>query len=390
LLARKYSSLSQDEKLRAQYFIIGGIIFAASNLLANVTFPLFQGNFKYYWIGDYSMIVWIALTAYAIVRRELFGIKVVLTEILVGAIAIILLIQIFVSQSTFEYIWKSGLLALFLFFGYLLIRSILGEINSRKKMEEMAFELSVANIKLAATYKSLEKVNKAKSEFISMASHQLRTPLSAVKGYISMLLEGSYGKVPPKIKEKMDNVFQSNERMIQLVNDLLNISRIELGKMELEKGKTSIEELIQSCYVEMKMTAERKGLNFIFEKPKFPLPEIMVDALKIRQVILNLIDNAIKYTKKGKVTISAEKDDSRILISVKDTGAGLTEKEQGVIFEGFTRGSAGITHFIEGTGLGLYIAKKYLELHRGKIWVESPGKEKGATFFVELPIETHD
>jgi signal transduction histidine kinase len=219
-----------------------------------------------------------------------------------------------------------------------------------------------------------------------MASHQLRTPLTSIKGYISMILEGDYGKLSQKAKKALENVFQSNERLIRIVNDLLNISRIELGKMELQKSPTNIKELLQSCYQELKPQAEKKNLKLIFKPQKQKLPPLNIDELKIRQVILNLIDNAIRYTKKGKIEINLKRKPKSILISIKDTGEGLTREEQKHIFEGFTRGSAGINFFIEGAGLGLYVAKKYLDLHKGKIWAESPGKGKGSTFYVELPI----
>ena len=180
---------------------------------------------------------------------------------------------------------------------------------------------------LRKAFEELKVLDKAKSEFISMASHQLRTPLSAIKGYISMLIEGSWGKLPEKVKEKMKHVFYSNERLIRIVQDLLNISKIELGKMEIEKEPTQIEKQIQSCYEEMKIEAEKKNLKFIFKKPKTLLPKINVDSLKIRQVITNLIDNAIRYTQEGEIEISAQKKNSSILISVRDTGEGLTKEE---------------------------------------------------------------
>lgn len=241
--------------------------------------------------------------------------------------------------------------------------------------------------KLQESYEKLKILNRTKSEFISMASHQLRTPLSAIKGYISMIIEGTYGELPPKIKERMENVFHSNERLIKIINDLLSISKIELGKMELEKTPIQIEDLVQSCYNEMEIEAKKKGLKFIFEKPEIPLPKIELDSLKIRQVILNLIDNAIKYTQQGEINLKLVKTNSSILFLVKDTGGGLTKEEEKDIFEGFTRGSAGLNFFIEGAGLGLYVAKKFLELHNGKIWAESQGKNKGSTFCLELPLK---
>lgn len=251
--------------------------------------------------------------------------------------------------------------------------------NLQEKVAEQTKELQEA-------YEELKKIDRAKSEFISMASHQLRTPLSSIKGYISMILEGDYGKIEKRAKEKLENVFYSNERLIRIVNDLLDISKIELGKMELKKSPCQIEDILDSCYQEMKPEIKKKNLRFIFKKPETPLAKIEVDELKIRQVILNLIDNAIRYTRQGKIELCLEKKPDSILIFIRDTGEGLTKEEQKEIFQGFTRGSAGIDFFIEGAGLGLYVAKKYLDLHNGKIWAESKGKGKGSVFYVELPI----
>jgi signal transduction histidine kinase len=219
-----------------------------------------------------------------------------------------------------------------------------------------------------------------------MASHQLRTPLTAIKGYISMMLEGIYNNFSPKAKEKLKYVLYSNERLIRIVNDLLNISKIELGKMEINKEKFQIEDLIDNVYQEMRPEAQKKNLKFIWQKPEIPLPKINIDQLKIRQVISNLIDNAIRYTQKGEIEIKAEKKNLYIQISVKDTGEGLTKEEKEKIFTGFLRGSAGTTYWIEGAGLGLYVAKKFVEMHNGKIWAESKGKGEGSTFYVELPL----
>jgi len=272
-----------------------------------------------------------------------------------------------------------------------IIQAYFAQRKAKEALEELAEKLEEQveqrTKELRRAYEELKVLDKAKSEFISMASHQLRTPLTAIKGYISMFLEGSYDHLPAKIKEKMKNVFHSNERLIRIVNDLLNISKIELGKMELEKEEVQLEELIQSCYEEMRIEAERKNLKFIFTRPKKLLPKIEIDPFKMRQVILNLLDNAIRYTQKGEIEIKTEKTDSNLEISIRDTGEGLTKEEEKRIFEGFTRGGAGLTHWIEGIGLGLYIAKKYLELHNGKIWAESEGKGKGSTFYIELPIK---
>ncbi len=240
--------------------------------------------------------------------------------------------------------------------------------------------------KLRTAYEELKKVDEAKTKFISMASHQLRTPLTAIKGYISMLLEGDYGELKSREKDVLDKVFQSNERLIGIVGDLLDISRMELGKMKLNKTKVNINDLVMSCYEEMKVRAKEKKLDFKLKNVKGKIPKINIDELKIRQAVLNILDNAIRYTKKGKIEISAFKKNQSVIIKVEDTGVGLIEEERKSIFENFNRGAAGINLFIEGTGLGLAIARRYLNLHKGEIWAESAGGDKGSSFYIKLPI----
>ena len=299
-------------------------------------------------------------------KHELFDIKVVLTSIFVSLIAILLALDALLFTEVFSIqILKGVALLIFLIFGHMLIESVFGEVKRRKE---------------------LEKLSRAKTEFISMASHQLRTPLTAIKGYSSLILEGTYGKTEVKQKRVFKNIFVSTERLLKIVNDLLNISKIELGKVELEKEPVRIENLIDSVYQEMKPQAQEKGLKLIWQKPKQDLQEINIDSLKIRQAIFNIIDNAIKYTEKGSITIKIQNLTSKIQIVISDTGIGFTEDEKHRLFELFVRGRAGIDTFVEGTGIGLNVARKFVELHGGKIRAESQGKDKGAIFYIELPV----
>lgn len=248
-------------------------------------------------------------------------------------------------------------------------------------------EVSKRTGELKEAYEELKKLDRAKTEFVSIASHQLRTPLTAIKGYISMMLENTYGKPPAKMKRPLENIFASNERLIRLVNDLLNISRIESGKTEIVLEKDSLEETVSSVVEELKASANEKRISLVFKKPKKPLDKIMMDKFKLRQVILNLIDNAIRYTVKGEISVEIRKTDSKAILSVSDTGEGMTKEEIDHLFESFSRGKAGNRLWTEGAGLGLYVAKKFVDMHNGKIWAESKGKDKGSTFFVELPIK---
>ena len=201
-----------------------------------------------------------------------------------------------------------------------------------------------------------------------------------------MIIEKTYGEPPEKMKTPLGNIYLSNERLIKLVNSLLDVSRIEAGRLETKFERLSLADVISSVIEELKNVAREKGLYLKLEKPTKLIPEILIDQQKARQIILNLIENAIRYTEKGGVTIKLDVERSKIKIIVSDTGEGMTKEEISHLFESFSRGSAGTRFWTEGAGLGLYVAKKFVEMHNGKIWAESPGRGKGSTFYIELKI----
>jgi len=252
--------------------------------------------------------------------------------------------------------------------------------------EKLEKEVERRTKELSEAYEELKRLDRAKSEFVSIASHQLRTPLTAIKGYISMMLEKTYGKAPKKMQKPLENIYSSNQRLIKLVNDLLNVSRIEAGRMEVKPEKTSAEEIVKSVIEELENETERKGIYLKMEKQKKPLPQISLDKDKIRQAFLNIIDNAIRYTNRGGITVRCRVQNEKCLIEVTDTGEGMTKEEISHLFESFSRGKAGTRFWTEGAGLGLYVAKKFVDMHGGRIWAESKGKDKGSTFFIELSI----
>lgn len=315
--------------------------------------------------GNWAVAVYVAMIAYAIVTKKLFDVKVVLTEILVGVIALLLLANIFPSQAPFEYLWKGALFAAFLFAGYLLIKSVLREVEQREKLEELS---------------------KAKSEFMSIASHQLRTPLSIVKGYLSLMREGSFGKTTEKQQEVLGKVYATNDEMMNMVNDLLNVTRAEEGRLQYSFEKTDLKELVQTITKGLEVSARKKNLELRCSVPQ-DLVFINADKDKLGQVVSNLIDNAIKYTEQGAIEVQlTTPKPGTSLIAVKDTGLGIRKEEMPQLFESFTRGKAGTKLWTKGSGMGLYIAKQFVSAHKGKIWAESEGEGKGSAFFVELPL----
>lgn len=251
-------------------------------------------------------------------------------------------------------------------------------IKLEKEVKHATRELLDANEKLT-------KLDKAKSDFISIASHQLRTPLTIIKGYISMLLEGSFGGLTDPEIDSLNKVYASNERLIKLVENLLNVSRIESGRLQFNFQEVQFENVVASVVEELQMAAQKKGLKFIYNKPENPLCKIKADEEKIRQVILNLIDNSIKYTEEGDITINLKQSGNFVEFCVSDSGMGINKKEMDNLFKKFSRGNGIYLVHTEGTGLGLYVARQMVEAHKGKVWAESPGEGKGSKFCFQLP-----
>jgi signal transduction histidine kinase len=360
---------------QAKYILLALIfyIFASSDFLVNYGVEFYPSGFLF-------ILLFLGITAYAIVKHYLFGIKVILTELLVAVIGVILLFQALISEGIWNQVLSWSIFVLFGISGYYLIKATIKEIERREQIEKMDKELR-------KTYKELKKLDIAKSEFISIASHQLRTPLTAIKGYVSLISDKAYGVVSPKMKRPLTNVYGSVERLIKLVNDLLSISRIEAGKIKVEPEEFFLEDLINNILEELGNLAKAKKLYLEWEKSKKPLVKVFLDKAKIRQVVLNIIDNAIKYTQTGGITISCKRKNGLCRIEIKDTGEGMTRVEISRLFKTFSRGAAGKRTWTEGAGLGLYVAKQFTEMHNGRIWVESTGKQKGSTFYVELPIK---
>ena len=253
-------------------------------------------------------------------------------------------------------------------------------IKLEKEVEKATRDLRKANAQL-------KKLDAAKSEFISIASHQLRTPLTVIKGYISMMLEGNFGGLTKPESESLEKVFESNERLIQLVENLLNISRIESGRLQFNYQQVDMNNMVASVKEELAANAKKKGLILQYKAPAKPVPTIKLDDEKIRQVVMNLMDNGIKYTKQGSVTVKLEQKENKIQFCVTDSGMGIRPEDMGNLFKKFSRGSGTSLIHTEGTGLGLYVARMMIEAHHGRIWAESGGEGKGSKFCFELPIK---
>lgn len=228
------------------------------------------------------------------------------------------------------------------------------------------------------------EIDKMKTEFVSLASHQLRTPSTAIKWFSEMLLGGEVGKLNKKQSQYLQEVYRGNERMITLINNLLSISRIESGKISVEKKMVNFKKIVEDVAKEQDAEIVKRKHKFIIKQVE-KLSEISTDPILVRMIVQNFISNAIKYTpNKGEIICEIKKNGSKILFSVKDNGVGIPEKEQKRIFEKLFRASNSLELDREGNGLGLYIVKKIAETLGGRVWFESE-PEKGTTFYFELP-----
>jgi len=393
-------------------FFLFSFLFAIyiSSLLAN--WGLKQYVLEQY--GLFGMPIFMAILAYLIVEFGAFDIKLVGVQALVTALVLLVGSQLFFVHDIVSVILTVVTMILSVGFGYALIRSVKKEIEQKETLEavnkeiterkdqlqKMADSLAIANDKL-------RKLDNAKTEFISIASHQLRTPITAIKGFVSLILEGSYGEIGAETRGALEKVYLSSERLVALIEDLLNVSRIESGRMTFEFRKASVEKLLKELYDNFILITKKKKFYLDLKLPTQPLPEIMMDYVKIRELVSNFIDNALKYTEKGGVTIYAEIKEAGVVvdengfvikgrdagfgemlrITVSDTGIGVGRDEIPYLFRKFSRGKDVSRLHVGGTGLGLYVGKAIAEAHHGQAWVESDGVGMGSRFMIEIPVE---
>jgi len=271
-------------------------------------------------------------------------------------------------------------------YGLSLAQRIILEERSRERLARSARELKRASRRLKKANLRLRELSSLKDEFVSVVSHQLRTPMTAIKSYLWLVLNKSKDKLSPKTRRDLERAYQSVERTIFLVKDMLTVSRIEGKRLDIVPVRTDLCQLARRVADDLKVKADQKGINLTVSKPNRSL-YVEADPDKIGQVFQNLIDNAIKFTPKGgKVVISFKETGGRVEASVSDTGPGIPKESMPRLFKKFSRVEHSFSEMAEtpGTGLGLYIAKQLVSLHKGEIWVESK-VGKGSTFTFSLP-----
>jgi signal transduction histidine kinase/HAMP domain-containing protein len=233
--------------------------------------------------------------------------------------------------------------------------------------------------------RELEVASQHKSQFLANMSHELRTPLNAILGYTELIVDKIYGEVPDKITDVLERVQKSGRHLLGLINDVLDLSKIEAGQLTLTLSDYSVHDAVQSAVTAVESLAREKGLRLVVDVAA-KLPVGRADERRVVQVLLNLVGNAIKFTEEGEVAIRVRRDNELFVVSVSDTGAGIPKAQHERIFEEFQQADGSSTRTNGGTGLGLAIARKIIELHGGRIWVESVVGE-GSTFTFSVPVQ---
>ncbi len=376
-LLKKFFRSSGVEKYQIGYLLLGALLGfggGATNFL-----PMFGVETTLPIYGVFLTMSSPFVFSYAAIRYNLMEIKVVAVQFFAGVLNLIFLINLILSNTSAEKFFNSLLLGMVFLFSILLVRSVMQEIRTRREIEILAKNLEQANVRL-------KELDRLKSEFLSFATHQLRSPLTAIKGYASLVLEGSYGMVPVSIKEAAGRIFESAQGLTKIVEDFLNISRIEQGKMKYEFAETDLGALTKEVGEELKPNVEKSGLTLSFKTDGKASYKARVDIGKTRQIIGNLIDNAIKYGKSGDISVFVKSPIAGLVrIEIKDMGVGIDKETMERLFQKFSRASDANASNTSGTGLGLYVAKEMATGQGGRLWAESEGRGKGSTFIVEFP-----
>lgn len=379
ILIVKYRRAKDEEKMKLKSFLLGVITSFSLMGISTVIFVVILKTSAAVFLGPIFPVILMACIAYAIVKHNMFNVKVFSTQALVAVISIILFSKIFVAQSIGAKILDFGLFLVVLAVGIILIRSVRREIEQREQVAALAQSLEKANLRL-------KELDQQKTEFLSIASHQLRTPLSIIKGYIELIGDGVYGKMPAKVSPVLSDMNESNERLVKLVDEFLDITRIEQERTKFDFQVSDIYETIESVMKELSQKAKTKGL--VVKAPeKITLPELAMDEEKIRHVVFNFVDNAIKYSEKGTVRVEVNQENKGINLRVKDQGFGFGKEDEANFFQKFYRGKNVVGTNVNGTGLGIYVCKKFIEAHGGHVWATSPGLGKGSEFGFWIPLQ---
>lgn len=373
---REYKYANEIFRNQIKLIMIGIGITAFIASLVSFVLPIFDIT-SLNVLDSPSSIFFIFFSVYSIIKYKFLDIKVITAEVFAALLIILNFINLINAKNQDERIENLFIFIATLVFGFLLIRSVDSEIKRREEVTKLAHSLEKANLRL-------QELDRQKTDFLSIASHQLKTPLSIAKGYLELLSDGAYGKMTPQSKNILKEMDESNEHLVKLVDEFLDITRIEQGRTKFTFEDKNIVDLVGGVVKELRDRATSKKLIIVWKQSK-EKKIISMDDEKIRHVVFNFIDNAIKYSDKGKIHVSWLTEKNGVSVRVKDEGFGFEKEDEVNFFQKFYRGKNVDGTNVSGTGLGLYVCRKFIEAHGGYVWAHSPGLGKGSEFGFWIP-----
>jgi signal transduction histidine kinase len=366
---------AKKDKKKVQIVLLVGIIITLVLLLTNnVILPIVFGIISFTKLGAVSLFPFAAFTAYAIFKHKAFKVRNLGAALMAFFLCSATFVEIIFAETPGKLILRAGIFLFVLLISIQFVKNIF-------MLEAITERLEKANDQL----KSLDVL---KSEFISLASHQLRSPLTVIKGYASTLTDGIVGDLNDKQREIANHIYSSAQGLASMVEEFLNVSKIEQGGMKYSFERVDLSPLVASLAEEMKTTADDKHLVFSITGVADGMYMVQADAVKLRQVFLNLIDNSVKYTQEGFVKVSLEKKAGAkgcdVVVTISDSGIGISDETKKKLFTKFGRGEE-VSRHSGGSGLGLYLAQEVVKAHHGAIHVQSKGLHLGSSFSVSLP-----
>ena len=381
VIRRIISLKNYKDRAKVIYFGLGLlaflVAFSSGNIIGSVT-----GDWVLAQYGLFGMPIFVGFLTYLIVEYKIYNLNILGAQALITTLWVLIGSLLFVAQSTQTKIVAGSTLLTAVILGVILVRSIKDTVKQREEIEKLAVKLERTNVRL-------QQLDKLKSEFVSIASHQLRGPLTSIRGYISMMQEGSFGAVTAKMVTPLQRISESASMMATSIEDFLSVSRIEAGNMKYEYSDFNLRDQAEHIVDDLRPVAIKQGLLLLFRSDITCQGIVKADVGKTQQILHNLINNSLKYTPKGSITVYVHDDKKRklLFIEIIDTGIGMSQVTIESLFEKFSRASNANSVNIKGTGLGLFVAREMARAMKGEVTAHSEGEGKGSHFIFTIPFQ---
>ncbi len=369
-LIKKIVKPAQGNRKLTVLFSLGTLLFILSFSGTNIIASLTQ-SWDILMYGLISAPLFVGILAYIIVQFHTFNIKLLATQALVWGLVILIGSQFFFIRNPVNYFLNGFTFVASIIFGYFLIKSVKREVKQRE-------ELAKLNL-------SLKELIKQRENLVHLVTHKVKGSFTRSKYIFAGMLDGTFGDIPPEIKKRAEQGLESNDAGINTVDLVLNVANMQNGIVKYDMKPLDFKDIVLKTIAEKKVQAEAKGLameSSIHDSPNDKY-NVMGDVFWLKEAVANLVDNSIKYTKQGKISIDLHDGNGKITFSVKDTGIGITDEDKKNLFTEGGRGKDSVRINVDSTGYGLYSVKLIIEAHKGRVWVESE-VGKGSTFFIEL------